>query len=172
MTLFFAVALVPFYAVGFVMLYQGWADIRQGVGARTWPMVSAHWKACVLEHQASERGVNYRVRVAYTYQVAGRQYLGDNVAIGYVGSGAREAHAALHQRLLDLQPFVVRYCPGHPEVSTILPAENALVYGTLVWSLGWLAATTVAALGIWVASGHGMPFLVWASNGVDAWMGR
>lgn len=172
MVIFFVIALVPFYAVGFVLLYQGWEDIRRGVRARAWPVAPAQWKTCVLEQQTTARGAIYRVCVAYEYRVAGRLYQGDNVAVGYVGSGAREVHAALYERLSGMRPFVVRYSPGQPEISTILPAENSLVYGTLVWGLAWLAVTTVGVLVALLASGHGVLLWVWASGLLNTLIGR
>lgn len=172
MVIFFAVLLALAYALGFAMLYRGLQEIRLGVGARTWPVAPAQWMDCVLEHRISDRGSRYQVRVAYRYSVDGRDYAGDNIAIGYLASGAREVHTALHERLMKMQPFVVRYCPGRPEVSTILPAENALVYGTLVWSLLWLGFTTVGALAAWAASGQGLQYVVQASGWIDALMGR
>ena len=90
-------------------------------------MAAARLKGCVLEQIVSSQGSTaWWVRLAYDYQVAGRPYQGDNVAIGYVG-GPRHAHAALHERLLGVQPFVVRHHPDRLEVSTILPTENALI---------------------------------------------
>lgn len=166
-----AVILV-FYALGGVLLRLGWRDICHGVGARRWPTAPAQWKTCVLEHHVTDRGQFYRVRVAYQYRVAGSLYSGDNVAIGYVGTNAREVHAGLHARLVGMRPFVVRYLPGQPEVSTILPSENALVYGTFVFGLCWVALTTVS---LWVVlgfSGYGVPFVEGLSQWMDSLTGR
>lgn len=172
MEILLAVALCVAYALGFFMLRAGWEDVSHGVGARKWPVARARWQECVLEHRMGSGGSYFRVRVAYDYEVGGRQYQGSNVAVGYLGNGTREVHEALHQRLVGMRPFVVRYHPRRPEISTILPAENALVCGTLVVALVWLTATTAFTLMALTISGHATPLLMSLSKAVDVLMGR
>jgi hypothetical protein len=164
MEIFFAMQILACYALGFFMVAKGWEDARNGMGARHWPQAPARLRHCVLHHHKTERGAFYEVRVAYEYTVAGQQYQGSNVAIGYVGTNAPHVHRALHRRLVDMAPFTVRYHPRRPSLSTVLPAENGLVLGTLVWGLAWLACSTVFTLLVLAFSGVGAAVLQWATE--------
>jgi hypothetical protein len=164
MEILFAMLLLPGYLLGFFMVAKGWEDVRNGLGARHWPQAPARLKECVLHHHVSPNGTFYEVRVAYEYTVAARRYQGDNVAIGYGGTNAAEVHHDLHRRLVSMAPFAVRYDPRRPEVSTILPAENALVFGLLVLGLGCLAFCAVFTLLVLAFSGVGAEMLQWATE--------
>lgn len=169
--LFIATPLLAGHAVGFFLLAKGWRDAWHGLRARAWPTVPARLTECALERRASGRGVVlYQLRVAYEYQVGERAWQGHNVAIGYRGTNAPHVHRALQRRLLGLAPFMVRHHPRHPGLSTVWPAENALVFGPFLAGLAWLAGSAVATVIALAFSAWGIRALEGAASLAAPWL--
>jgi hypothetical protein len=150
------------YAIGIFILIQGMKEIRLGLGARSWPTADARLQRFTLDaFPTGGNGIVYRVSVKYTYTLAGLSYTGDNLAIGYGGSNNREEQERVRRKIMDMSNFVIRYHPEKPEISTIFPAENSLIFGTFVvgvlW-LGFISCFTIVALAI---SGVGRSMLAW-----------
>jgi hypothetical protein len=131
------------YSLGILLLRAGIRDIRYGRGARTWPETEARLQRCTVDaFPTGGNGLVYRVSVRYTYTLAGLSYTGNNLAIGYTGSNDREAEERVRRKIMGMSKFVIRYHPEKPDISTIFPAENALIFGTFVFGLLWLGLTS------------------------------
>ncbi|MFC5478014.1 DUF3592 domain-containing protein [Massilia suwonensis] len=160
-TLVVSAVLLLCYAIGILLVKLGLRDIRLGLGARTWPTAPARLERCVIGRPPLSTSPVSQVLVKYSYTVAGVRYSGDNLAIGYLASNNRRVHEETRQRVLDMPSFRIRYHPDQPDISTIFPAENSLVFGTFVFALLWLAFTTVFTLIVLAISGVGRTMLDW-----------
>jgi hypothetical protein len=147
------------YAIGFLLLAKGITDIRYGIGARTWPTTIAHLEGCASNILRSSKGTMYKVSVKYSYTLDGVRHAGDNLAIGYAASSNREAHESAHQKVMSMRRLAIRYHPQKPEISTIFPAENSLIFGTFVFGMLWLFLVTCMTLIVLAISGVGRTML-------------
>jgi hypothetical protein len=157
--------LVLFYAVGIGMLAFGIKEIRCGLAARRWPVVGAQLEQCVVgrPHWHSNHNV-CRVSVRYTYVVAGTTHAGDTLVSGYAGSGNRRAHEALCERLTGMAPFVVRYCPDRPDISTIFAIQPVWTFRLFAFSVIWLLHTTLMTAFMLFVSGTGGRIAAWFAS--------
>lgn len=153
--------LVLSYSAGILILTAGVRQIRTGLAARGWPSVDARLEKCAVECGGASNTRSYHLAVKYSYAVAGVRYVGDTLAIGYGGSSARRPHEEACREVLGMDRLTVRYDPAHPEVSTIFASENALVFGTFVFGLLWMAFAIVFTVIVLAASGIGSAMLAW-----------
>jgi len=161
MALFITAVLLLCYGIGILAIRAGVQQIRLGLAARSWPTTDAYLEKCEVGLAPAGSPNVYRVTVKYAYAVAGTSYSGDSLAIGYGGSSNRAAHDAAQRRVAGMRRFVIRYHPGKPEISTIFPSENSLLFGTLVIGVFWVTLTTGFALAALAISGVGRAIVDW-----------
>lgn len=115
---------LPFAAVGVGMLLLSvlptlydWARMQW------WQPVPATLVAARLETSRSSKSSSYTVKASYRYQVAGREYQGDRVAISgggdNVGDFQEALGARLEQALRDGAPVQVWVSPSDPTEAVI-----------------------------------------------------
>lgn len=115
---------LPFAAVGVGMLLLSvlptlydWARMQW------WQPVPATLEAARLETSRSSKSSSYTVKASYRYQVAGREYQGDRVAISgggdNVGDFQEALGARLEQALRDGAPVQVWVSPSDPTEAVI-----------------------------------------------------
>lgn len=156
-----ALFILLFYGVGILTMLKGIAEIRYGIGARSWPIIDAHLNKCEFVIRRAGNGLTYHVSVKYNYVLAGVCHTGDSLAIGYFASSNREAHEVTYRKVIGMTRFVVRYNPAKPDMSTIFPSENSLIFGTFTFAAGWLMVTTCFFLAMLAMSGVGSAILAW-----------
>ena len=115
---------LPFAAVGVGMLLLSvlptlydWARMQW------WQPVPATLVAARLETSRSSKSSSYTVKASYRYQVAGREYQGNRVAISSGGDNVGDFQVALgarlEQALRDGAPVQVWVSPSDPSESVI-----------------------------------------------------
>ena len=115
---------LPFAAVGVGMLLLSvlptlydWARMQW------WQPVPATLVAARLETSRSSKSSSYTVKASYRYQVAGREYQGNRVAISSGGDNVGDFQVALgarlEQALRDGAPVQVWVSPSDPTESVI-----------------------------------------------------
>lgn len=147
------------YAAGFFLLSTGIDVAKAGMNARTWPTVVAHLQECTVTSSRAKNGTVYRAEVKYDYAVGGMPYSGDTLKFDKWSSSYYDNHAADCERVNAMAPFMVRYDPEQPQVSTVFPSEGAAFSFVLYLGVGWLSFTTLITIALLVVTGYGRAIL-------------
>jgi hypothetical protein len=131
-----------FYAAGIFFTWMGWNAVQLGREAQTWPVAVAELKQCVVESRPSKGGRVYHAAATYSYSVAGKDYVGDRMEIDYWSSSNQEKYAALCQKVGSMKPFVIRYRPGQPDLSVVLPPDHPWRTSSFIFGVVWLVFIT------------------------------
>jgi ABC-type antimicrobial peptide transport system permease subunit len=148
------------YAAAFLMLWIGFREARQGIRARSWPTTLARLETCEIRRR-SGKGVTYYAAVKYSYEIGGVPYTGENVKISYWSSSNIKTHEAMRERITTMAPFMIRYDPAKPEISTIFLAAFPFLSWTLFLGVFSLTVVTVVMSGVLHISGAGRTILAW-----------
>ena len=130
--------LLLFYAAALWILLRATWPVRFGRKVQRWPSVPAQLQQCVIDSRSVNNADIYYVSVKYTYTLGGMQYSGTNLMMGHGGSRSREAEELKRQRVLGMPTLMVRHDPRKPEISTIFPYENRMLYGIFVFGVLWM----------------------------------
>ncbi|MCC9626808.1 DUF3592 domain-containing protein [Blastopirellula sp. JC732] len=152
-TVFFALFISIFYIVGFAFLggtiWIAWHSLRAG----NWPTTPATITDLdIISQSDGEGGDSYEVKVAYTYEVLGKQYEGSRLAYGYGGSSGREAHQQIFDRLQNANAVAVRYDPGDPAQSCLSYGIHRSIQIGLAFAATWLLFVFGFTLLFWLFS--------------------
>jgi hypothetical protein len=74
-------ALVASFAIGFGIIGWGVYCIFRSRKASGWPSVLGTMNACEIKRTSDVDGTTYRVHAGYSYEVYGRPYQGDRIAL-------------------------------------------------------------------------------------------
>lgn len=132
----FAIAFGMFFALaGLLLTSAGLKSFNTARRARTWPTVDATLDKCEVVPSASSAGnrPNYRIMLAYRYQIAGVDYSGDSITLNILSHASREETEKLHRSLTSMRRFVVRYDPTDHATSTVMLPKLS---DTLIFVLG------------------------------------
>jgi hypothetical protein len=147
-TLFISV----FYLVGFGMLGYGLWAARRSTQATDWPTAPGTLTRVDLKTNSDGDGTTYQVEVQYTYRVGGDAYTGSRLAFGYTGSGGREAHAAIYEKLKDARSVDVRYDPEDPAASVLSFGIHRSIQLILIFAIVWLVFVVGFTVIWWLAA--------------------
>jgi hypothetical protein len=136
---FFLPFLGLFYAVGFAVLGYGlWAS-KNSLRAANWPTVPGKLTKAELAEKNDGESTTYEVQIAYTYNVAGKDFQGSRLAYGYSASSGSEVHGEILQKLKDAKEIDVRYDPDDPASSVLSYGIHRSIQFLLVFGTTWLA---------------------------------
>jgi hypothetical protein len=149
---FFVVFVSVFYIIGFGLLGYGLSSARQSTQAAAWPTAPATITMREVRESSDSDGSTYEVKVQYTYTVAGVAYEGSRLAFGYGGSGERDSHDEIYQRLKEAKTVFARYNPGDPSESCLSFGLHRSIQVKLAFAVTWLLLASGFTLLFWLSS--------------------
>lgn len=140
-----AIILAILWLIGFGLLGFGlWSTVRSNRAA-SWPLAEGKLDKLSLEEKvkppdrrSNQETIIYRVKVEYTYTVAGRVYHGSRLAFGYGGSNIKQPHEAIITKLKNANVVMVRYDPLDPSSSTLSCGVHQTAWSVLLFAVTWL----------------------------------
>lgn len=138
------VLVLPFLAIGLVILAEALGDASRAVRAEGWPSAPARITRSEIVAVAGETG-RYRAEVVYRYTVSGRAFEGRRIAFGYAAGRDRAYHAALSAALPQGEAVLARYDPRAPAEATLATGIDAGLRTRLVAAGVWVAIAFAAS---------------------------
>lgn len=142
-----------FFAVGILIVVLGVRQIRDGLGARSWPRIDAALEKCEVATRVGNGVITYHVAVQYTYAVAGVRYAGTTLAIGAGGRSDRTPAETAQRRVLAMNRFMIRYNPDQPDMAAIFLSTKGQIFSIFFMGVFWLILTTCITSAIFAMSG-------------------
>ncbi len=144
---------LPFAGVGIWSCYRVVHLVQMAADVQQWTQVEARIESVELQrHRGSKGGTTYRVRCAYRYEIAGREYAGNRVGLeggsDNIGSWHQDRYTELKRAYDAEQPVPCRVNPRNP--------TEAVLYGELraAMLIFWLAfACVFSAAGLGLMAG-------------------
>lgn len=132
--------IVLFYLVGFGLLVFALNSFVEGRHTGAWPTTEGRMAECRFEESPQVGGTPmYEVKVRYNYSVAGRNFEGNRLAVGYSRSSNFASHRAIYDRLQHASRVRVSYDPADPGNSVLEPRTNrGGRFGVLAFAVFWL----------------------------------
>lgn len=136
LVLIFCLSFSVFGAAAFLTALFNYVKAR---AIPTWPTVAAKLTECTLDRHGSNHD-SVTVRVAYEYEVSGKQYIGTDIHPMYTGSNSPE-HKRFFAHLKEVESFKARYNPDdHSEAymstQTTRPDLFGFAFGSLMFAAG------------------------------------
>ena len=133
LTLFFGL----FLAVGVGILGYGLYSLNMARQAESWPTVQGTIIESRFEVDLDDEGDTYKTKVAYTYNVLGRELTGKRIAFGYAGSSSEKFHRDIHHALPVNTSVAVRYDPSDPARAVLSFGVNQSIKLLLLFGAVW-----------------------------------
>ncbi|MBX3451650.1 MAG: DUF3592 domain-containing protein [Planctomycetaceae bacterium] len=147
-THFIAVATgLAFAGIGIWGFTETGADLWQGFRSKNWPTAPAELKLAEVDTETFRKKEQWvtreTLRIEYTYTVQGQQYTGSRYRFGKTSSTNVGEIRTLAGELKRSPQFDIRYAPGNPKVSVVVPGLTShqsmvtlLLLGCLVGGVG------------------------------------
>lgn len=133
-----------FLALGVAILAQGIRDLQRARAAQFWPSVEAQLERVELRESRPKKSKKhqdsptYELEVEYRYRVAGRDYVGTEIAFGYSGSRSRKSEEVLYQKLAQASRLLARYDPSDPSQACLTWGLLRSQFTPIVFGTVWL----------------------------------
>jgi len=149
LTLFFGL----FLAVGVGILGFGLRSLYVSKQAEQWPTVSGQITASDFDVSTdSEGSTTYRTKIAYAYNVLGRELTGKKIAFGYVGSSSQSFHRDIYNALPVNTQVAVRYHPANPERAVLPFGVNQSILFMIIFGAVWTFFTLGMVAMFWLSA--------------------
>ncbi|MCC9599422.1 DUF3592 domain-containing protein [Stieleria sp. JC731] len=149
---FFTAFISLFYIAGFSILGYSFFSLRRSLAAATWPTAQGKIVRADLKSSSGSDSTTYQVEVEYEYRVGSRDYTNDVLAAGYAGSGGRDSHEQILDKLQSSNAVDVRYNPSQPEDAVLSFGFHRSLQFMFAFSITWLLFTIGFTIIWWVAS--------------------
>jgi len=150
LTLFFGL----FLAVGVGILGFALRSLHMSKQAEHWPTVSGQIISSDFEIDTGDDSTTYRTKLAYTYNVLGRELTGKKIAFGYAGSSSENFHRDIYSALPVNAQVAVRYDPANPERAVLSFGLNQSIIFLIIFGTVWTFFTLGMVAMFWL-SGQG-----------------
>ena len=151
MPIFFFVLLAFLHVAALSILARSINSILDSMDSARWPAVFGKIEASELVADKGSDGDTYRVKVRYSYNVAGKEYAGDRLAFGYLGCSNKELHEAILAKMQNAKEVRVRYSPQKPSESTLSCGMHRSLQLELLLGIGAELFVLIFTMLSWVA---------------------
>jgi len=155
LTLFFGL----FLAVGVGILGFGLRSLHMSKQAEHWPTVSGAITSSDFVVSHGDDSTTYRAKVQYTYNVLGREIVGEKIAFGYSGSSSENFHRDIYNALPVNTQVAVRYDPNKPDRAVLSFGVNQSIKFLMIFGAVW-TMFTVGMIAMFWMSGQGATTLL------------
>lgn len=133
--------LACFCVAGVALVYSA-AAVMAGTRSASWPSVQGTITESDYWTTPTKRGTAHRVDVDYEYQVRGRQYSNDRIAIGPSDVASAAGGRGVVARYPEGASVPVRYHPHSPRISMLEPRLSgglflSILFIVLPFVIGW-----------------------------------
>lgn len=114
---------------GVIVISYAMRKIYYGRQAFSWPSAVGKMLTCSLESKKDRHGTFWKVKVLYSYPVAGYTFQCDRISFNYEGNYVQSYHEAIYNKLqLPAAQIMVRYQPSNPWMATLAPGIDTETY--------------------------------------------
>lgn len=139
-----------FLAIGVGILGFGLHSLEMSRQAERWPTTPGRITASDFVVSADSDSTTYRAKVAYAYNVLGRDLVGDKIAFGYTASSGETFHRDVYRALPAGAQVAVRYSPDNPERAVLSFGVNQSIIFLLIFGAVWTMFTLGLASLFWL----------------------
>lgn len=152
-----------FNLIGLVIVGYGLRDLLRGWQTTSWEQTPGRLVEATIEEtqrksSKSDRQV-FQVKATYEYDVCGRPFQGENIALSYLSTSEQADHQTLLNTLKSIPSLNVYYDPLRPEKCTLVPGIDGGTFTLLALGIMWLAVT-VGMTGMFFLIQGGDPELI------------